>query len=285
VKGDDCQPPARRQHALGGVQPVLQFVELAVQVDANRLEHLDRRVLVLARDIADRFAHHRRQLERTPKRACSDDRSRDPARAALLAQLVDHVGDLGLVGFVQPLGGCLTFLLHAHVEGPVRLHRKAALGLIELHGGHADIEGHALHRQRVALGQRLLHLGEAPLDQRQPVELRRCRDCVRIAIERIDLRATLDHSARIAARTERAVDMPLAQLDRERIQHFVQQHGRVRRGAHFAPRLARVNSTSSFSIGSTSSAASSTSGFQISKKLPAPENTASVPGNSLAFIA
>ena len=49
VEGDDGEPAAGLQRALGRFEPLLQLVEFGVQMDADRLEGAGRRVALLAR--------------------------------------------------------------------------------------------------------------------------------------------------------------------------------------------------------------------------------------------
>src|SRR3546814_19576868 len=65
---------------------------------------------------AQRLAEDRRQLAGTRQRPRGDDRARDAARLALVAIMIEDVGDLVLVGAVEPVGGAFAFLRHAHVE-------------------------------------------------------------------------------------------------------------------------------------------------------------------------
>src|SRR3546814_16297597 len=53
------------------------------------------------------------------------------ARLALVAIMEKHIGDRGLVGAVQPVGGAFALLRHAHVERTILLERKAALAPVE----------------------------------------------------------------------------------------------------------------------------------------------------------
>ena len=152
--------------------------------------------------------------------------------------MIEDVGDRGFVGGVQEIRRRLACLRHAHVERPVALEGKAALGLVELHRRHADVEHDTVDRRR----QRLVQPGELAVDQSQPrlgLDQRLAiGDGIGIAVEGDDLRPPAQHRTGIAACPERAVDMRLAGRDGERIEHFVEQDGDVRGvvdgGAHSA---------------------------------------------------
>ena len=57
-----------------------------------------------------------------------------------------------------------------------------------------------------------------------------------------DARAGLGHGAAIATRAECAVDMSFTRRNRQGVQHLVEQHGDMRRGAHLPPPAARWSS-------------------------------------------
>ena len=105
VKGDDGEPAAGLQRALGGGQPLLELVELGVQMDADRLEGAGRRIALLARAEAGGAADDRGQLGGALDRTGGDDGAGDRAGARLLAIVAQDPGDLGLVGRVQEFGG------------------------------------------------------------------------------------------------------------------------------------------------------------------------------------
>ena len=154
------QPTAGGKYTLRRRQAIGQFAQLAVDMDADRLEGPRRGVLLVMRLVAERFPHDPRKLPGARDRAVVDDRLRDTARARFLAIFLDHERDLGFVGFVDEIGGAQAFLAHPHVERTVRLERETALGLVELHRRYADIHRHALHGILADVGQHLLHLGK-----------------------------------------------------------------------------------------------------------------------------
>jgi hypothetical protein len=119
-----ARPAAGGKHLLGRDQPIAQLVQLAVQVDANRLKGAGRRVLLLVRPMPQRAAHDLRQLGRRGERPRRHDRARHPAGARLVTIFEQDVRYLGLVGAVQPFRGGLAGLAHPHVEGPSAWNEK-----------------------------------------------------------------------------------------------------------------------------------------------------------------
>ena len=74
------------------------------------------------------------------------------------------------------VGGGRSALRHAHVERPVAAEGKAALGLVELHGGNADVEHHAIDLfagMRVEPRERSLHQAKPLREGRGEVGARR----------------------------------------------------------------------------------------------------------------
>src|SRR3546814_6056824 len=109
-------------------------------MDADRLKALRRGVLRRAGGMAQRLADHRRQFTGARQRPGSNDRPRDAARLTLVAIMIEDVGDLALVGAVEPVGGAFALLRHAHVERAVGLKGKAACPAIDLHRRYADVD-------------------------------------------------------------------------------------------------------------------------------------------------
>jgi len=231
VKGDHRQPSAGAKHALGGAQALLQLLELGIKVDSDGLEGAGRRVGLHAGMVAERLADDGGEFAGAGQRSRGDDRPRHRPGARLVAIVADHPRDLGLVGFVEEVGGGLSRLAHPHVERPVLGEGEAAIGLVELHRRHADIQRHAVDRRQLAIRQRLVHPREALLDQGQPGVWDECRpvhDRTWIAIEADhSSRPRPEHGARVAASPERAVDMRFARIDGERSDDFIDQYRHV----------------------------------------------------------
>ena len=234
MEADHREPAARLEQALGGGQPGLELVELAVDVDADRLEAARRRVLGRTDAVAERLAHDLRELAGGRERARSDDRAGDAAALPLLAVLEQHVGDRGLGRFVEEVGGGRAGLAHRHVERPVDREREPAPGLVELHRGDADVHRHAVDAGDARFGERGDHLGEAARVEHQPRRVGlRLRpgapggDRVGIAVERVHGRAGVEDRAGVAAGAEGRVDDHVARLRRERCEHLAEEDGDV----------------------------------------------------------
>jgi len=97
-----------------------------------------------------------------------DDRAGEAARGALLAVIIEDVGQRFLFRLVDDLGRAAAPPFHPHVERSVAAKGKAALGLVELHRGNANVEHDAIERQEIFPRGDLLQLGKARLDQGQP---------------------------------------------------------------------------------------------------------------------
>ena len=100
--------------------------------------------LAPAQHARDEIGEGSRRLAAAIRRATLDDGAGDGARAPLLAQLVEDVGQRLLVERVDHVGGGRAVARHAHVERAVGLEGEAALRLVELHRGDADVEHHAV---------------------------------------------------------------------------------------------------------------------------------------------
>jgi len=189
--------------------------------------------------------HGADQIAGGDERPRGPDRAGYPTRLTLLAIGVEDVRDLALIGAIEPIRCALAGLAHPHVQRRIReAEGKAAPGPVEMHGGHADIERHAIDRLDARRVQQRIHLREIAGDEPDRSIARgdhvlAFRDRVRVLVDREDMRAAAGHGAAVAARAERAVDMDLARGDGERMQHFVEQHGAVRRSGREGGRSAR----------------------------------------------
>ena len=164
-------------------------------------------------------------------RARRHDGAGDGARARLLAEDIDDVGERFLRQRVHRIRRLRPGLRHAHVERPVAQEGEAARGLVDLHGGDADVEHHAVdaaHRptsasmsaKRPSRSVRRPRIGR---DQR----LARA-DGRGIAVDGDDAGiGGVENGARVAAGAEGAVDIDAAVTRLKRIQHFGQHHGHV----------------------------------------------------------
>src|SRR5215831_21394570 len=116
MEGDHDQSPAGRQNLQRSLEPVLQAVELVVDVHSDGLEGPGRRVDV-AWPGAPRYRglYRLRQGHGGAEGAALDHESGDPRGPALLAEVSDQTGQLSLGEAVDHLaGGEWAAAVHAH---------------------------------------------------------------------------------------------------------------------------------------------------------------------------
>src|SRR6266571_893399 len=144
VERDHDEPAAGREPAGEAVERGAQPLQLAVHVNAQRLERQRRGIDAAAARPPRRRAHDLGEVLRAAERSAPpplDDAAGDAPRGPLLAVAVDDVGQLGLGHPVHDLGGRDSAArVHAHVERPVALQAEAALGAVELHRADAEVE-------------------------------------------------------------------------------------------------------------------------------------------------
>ena len=188
----------------------------------------------------DALDHLRQREGRRERRdgAVMRDGAGDAARGALLAELIDEIGERALLHAVDDVGGAAPALLHPHVERPVGAEREAALRLVELHRGDADVEDDAVERQHFLARRLGGEIRETRLRKSEPpAELLHQRrtggDRFRIAVERQHprVRRRFENRARISARAECAVEIFSARARFERGEGFCTKHGNVPGGS------------------------------------------------------
>src|SRR3974377_1922425 len=82
----------------------------------------------------------RRELRSGANRPRPNNGSGDSPRPPFLTEFVNRIGQLTLVEAVYHLfGGQPRLRIHTHVQGPVRLKTKSALGVLQLHGADTQI--------------------------------------------------------------------------------------------------------------------------------------------------
>ena len=175
-------------------------------------------------------------LERRPL-APSDHRPGDPARRPLLAVPIENVGERGLVGLVDQLGGADPLPGHAHVERPVGGEGEAALRILELVRRQAEIEHDAVETRDARIAEQLRHVAEAAGEHGEPgfpggQPAPPC-DRGRVAVEREHATgAGRQDRPGVAAGAEGRVQIDAARAHGERRQHLRQKHRDVagRRG-------------------------------------------------------
>ena len=147
-----------------------------------------------------------------------------PAEAT--SRLIDASRERGLIEAIDQIGRALALASHAHVERPVLVERKAALGLVELHGADPDIEHHRVRLfvsgQRVQRRKPAGNEAEAgAVEVREPLGERGNR---RIPVDGDNIGARREQRFTVAARPERAVDHQRALQRSERRADFGEQH-------------------------------------------------------------
>ncbi len=146
METDDAKPAADGQAGACGAQCGFEFVEFAIDVDANGLETAGRRV-------SPGFAANRAlddcgELDSRndgfgfPRR---DDGPCDPAGRLLLAEAPEHARNVCFAGAVEPVsGGDAAAGIHAHVEGAGYTETEASGRIFELGRRDADIQQDAV---------------------------------------------------------------------------------------------------------------------------------------------
>ncbi len=228
VKGDDDQSPAELQATFGRTRRLHHLAQLAVHEDPQRLKGLGGGMGRLAGLAPDGALDQPRQFQRTGEGlslARLTDGAGNGRGPVFLSQNTDDAGQLASVHLVDDVGRTRPRLLHAHVERTVLAEGKPAFRLIHLHGGNAEIEDDAVDRlvtgacgMGIKFGKAARHQCQASaefLDYRLSVA-----DDIGIAIDRDHVGAPLQDGARVAARTERAVDDRLAIGRRKSVQNF-----------------------------------------------------------------
>ena len=239
VKRDAAEPAALTQRLPGERQRAIELPELVVHRDPQGLEGaLARMASGEARGGGDRRADRVHQLQRGRDRgalAAADDRPRDRARVALLAELPQDPRQPALV----PVGDDLARAqllpgIHAHVQGRVVGVGEPALASVHLHRGHAQVEVGDVGAQ--ALGnEQLERLGVAAAQEANRAgqlagERVKALFCQRIAVDRHERAGSpqaLGQQSGMAAIAEGAVDRDLAGPWIEQLEQLVREHGHM----------------------------------------------------------
>ena len=147
MEGDDGEPAAWLQHALGGEQCAGELAELVIDEDAQRLEDAGGRMDLVLRVAADMRLDRIGKVERALERALLApplDHPRDAAGMPLLAEEAEDAREIAWLEAVDHVGSRRAGLGHAHVERAVGAEGEAAIGLVELHRRDADVEHDAV---------------------------------------------------------------------------------------------------------------------------------------------
>ncbi|GMA76045.1 hypothetical protein GCM10025880_24620 [Methylorubrum aminovorans] len=240
MKGHYGEPAAGLEHPLGGVEAAHEFAEFVVHRDPQALEaagrRMDRGTGFGPHHAGDELGELGRRLDRgAPTRL--DDRAGHRARAALLAEMVEDVGERAFLLAVHEIGRARAVAAHAHVERPVLAEREAAMRLVELHRRHADIEHDPVGLLLALIGDQGVEIPEAALNQPQAAgggihEAGAGPDRAGIAVDGdySDLGRGLKERARVAAGTEGAVHGQTRPVEGERGENLGQENGNVADG-------------------------------------------------------
>src|SRR5690606_8130044 len=158
---------ARRATIARALRPLGQRLALAVDEDADAVEGTGGRRLVLFPGRVG-LLDHLGQIGGGGKRlfrTAGHEGARHAAGEALLAVLVQHGGDIRLVGTIDPVGSALAGGgIHAHVQRAIVEETEAATRVIQLRRGDAQVQQDAVHLPQQATGLQLVgHLGKRAL--------------------------------------------------------------------------------------------------------------------------
>ena len=155
--GDDHQPAFAGHHVHRLLDRALEAGELFVDRDAQGLEHPRRRIhaalpravhpgaplpAAAALGLVDDAPELGRGGDR-PLAPRLDDRSRDPARLPLLAEVSEDLFQVALRSLIDQVRSGQLGKAHAHVEGACEPEAEAALRGPELQRGNAQVEERA----------------------------------------------------------------------------------------------------------------------------------------------
>ena len=230
MERDHGEASARPEDSLGGMERLDEFAQFVVHGDAQPLERPGGR-MDSAGGIRPDHARHdlgerRRGLDRAFPPGLDDGAGHRP-RAALLAVMVDDVGQRRLLGAIDKVGGALAGALHAHVQGPIVAEREAAVGLVDLHRGDADIEDDGVGRfdalfpdKRIKRAEPAGHEGQTPFGSCHEAGATCDGSGIAVDREHADPWIGMQHRAGVAACTEGSVDNKGCARKCERCHHF-----------------------------------------------------------------
>jgi hypothetical protein len=156
VERNDRETTTRTQYTCGRLEALLKVLELAIDGDAERLEHTRRRI-----DAATTLCLHSR--DEAAEIVSREERLSDPAThdgggdttsLGLLAELAECAAQLTLVPAVHDVGRRdAEVRVGAHVQWAFRAKAEASPLICELERGETEIEEDAIERrQAVARG-------------------------------------------------------------------------------------------------------------------------------------
>ena len=236
MERDHRQPPAGRQAVERRIQRGGQTVELAVDGDAQCLEHAARRVTVAPGRRRDGVRHDVGKLQRRFDRAArpfAHDSARDGTRESFFTVAPKDLRKLLLRQAGDQIGRRFAALAHAHIQRCVVMIGKAALRRVELMRRHADIQQDPVHRRDAQRGQHRIHVDEIRLHQRGGQAGQSGTggaDRIGIPIERDQPAAggqPLGDGGGMSAAAGRAVEIDPVRPNGKSLQRLAQQHRTV----------------------------------------------------------
>ena len=228
-----------RAHVQRRIQPALQFAQLVIHMDAQRLEGAGggmdgkaqrRGTLRLRND----FGQLAPSSVNGPR---GDDGAGDAAGVLFLAEAGDDLRQCAFVGGVDQIGGALARRLMRMSSGPSSRKEKPRAGS----SNWKDETPRSSTTPSLRVPASSASMCEnSPCTKREPAaemrhQLLAARDGIGIAVDAQHAAiGGFQNGAGIAAAAEGAVDIMRAVLGREHRQHFVQHHGKM--AAHASPR-------------------------------------------------
>ena len=148
MEGNDGQSSTRRQQDFGGFEALLELAKFVVDVNADGLESLCRRVGFGIAPYRDRCCELCLPVPSSGStglqpRAATMARAISPS-LPILAVLIDNVGEDALLGLVNHVSGGATVLPLAHIERSVVSETEPPVGVIQLHRRNPKIKGNAI---------------------------------------------------------------------------------------------------------------------------------------------
>jgi hypothetical protein len=217
VERDDRETPSGTKDPNGGLEALLEILELAIDRDAQRLEDARRRI-----DAASTLCLHARyesaeivRGEERLARAATHDRGGDTTRLGLLAELAERAAQLALVPAVHDVGRRdAEVRIGAHVQWSFGAKAEAPPLVRELERGKTEVEEDAVERREAVARCHVVEKREVGADQDRALA-ETCEDAAGF-VERcgIDIQAdepparsrALEDGFGVAARSDRAVE-------------------------------------------------------------------------------
>jgi hypothetical protein len=163
------EPPAWGEQPLSRSETAIEFAELVIDSDPQRLKRPRCRVLPRLR-FGYRGARNLGEFGGAPNRlplSCRNNGARDTASKTFFAEVSDQFGELGLRQCLDEFPGGLARAAHPHVEGPIKAKGETPLGCVELRRRDAQIEGNAGNRAIIYRSEQSLHLAEPAFEDLQ----------------------------------------------------------------------------------------------------------------------